>query len=55
MKRETTIKEYDNEGKLVKETTTIETYEDNTYPQVIPYCPSVPTYPPQPFYTTVTI
>jgi hypothetical protein len=50
----TNIKEYDGEGKLVKETTTTETFDDTIYPQVVPFYPSYP-IPIQPYYTTITV
>jgi hypothetical protein len=50
----TSTKEYDNEGKLIKETTTTETFEE--YPNTIIWNPSYPVYPvyPQQPWITVT-
>jgi len=49
MKKVTNIKEYDNEGKLIRETTTTEEFEDNKnviYPFYLSY-PNYPTFPYQ--------
>jgi hypothetical protein len=54
MKKVVTIKEYDNEGKLITETIT-ETYDDIVYPTTVPYYPSYPVYPYRPYYVTVTV
>jgi hypothetical protein len=45
-----TIEEYNDEGKLIKKTTT-ETEEESVYPIVYPYYPSYPIYPNNPWVT----
>ena len=50
--KKTTVKEYDKEGKLIKETITEEEENQNMPVHIIPYCPGwlLPATPNTPWY-----